>query len=132
MSNPFWQIVVAIVLILHGLGHALGMMAASGVTLSQTHAPHSWLLSKLLGDTATRAIGFVVWLLALIGFVGAGLGLLGLIVPATWWQPLAVGAAIISLFGLALFWNALPFFFPNKVGVIIVDAVVLVWLWGIL
>ena len=128
MSDSIWRIIIAIVLIAHGLGHGLGMLAAAGVKLSPTHSPDSWLFTRLLGDTGARIIGFVIWLLALVGFVGAGLGLLGWLVPVASVPSLALGASVISLASLALFWNALPFFFPNKVGVIVVDVAVLVYL----
>lgn len=128
MSDTTWRIIIAVILIAHGLGHVLGILAALGVKLSPTHSPDSWLFTRLLGDTGARIIGFVIWLLALVGFVGAGLGLLGWLVPAASVPALAIGASVISLAGLALFWNAFPFFFPNKVGVIVVDVAVLVYL----
>lgn len=128
MADTTWRIIIAVILIAHGLGHGLGMLAAIGVKLSPTHSPDSWLFTRLLGDTGARIIGFVIWLLALVGFVGAGLGLLGWLVPAASVPALAIGASVISLAGLALFWNAFPFFFPNKVGVIVVDVAVLVYL----
>jgi hypothetical protein len=121
MSVSTLHIVFAIVLIAHGIGHALGLMAVFGIRLSKTHSPGSWLLTGLLGETVSRIIGFLIWTLALVGFLGAGMGLLGWLVPTDWWQPLAVGAAILSLMGLFLFWNGFPFFFPNKVGVFVVD-----------
>jgi hypothetical protein len=128
MSDTTWRIIIAVILMAHGLGHVLGTLAAVGVKLSPTHSPDSWLFTRLLGDTGARTIGFVIWLLALVGFVGAGLGLLGWLVPAASVPALAIGASVISLAGLALFWNAFPFFFPNKVGVIVVDVAVPVYL----
>lgn len=41
------------------------------------------------------------------------------------WSGYAVLAAWLSLAGLAMFWNAFPFLFPNKVGIICVDLFVL-------
>ena len=39
---------------------------------------------------------------------------------------LAVTGAVASLVGLALFWNAFPVLFPNKIGALAVDVAVLV------
>jgi len=128
MSDSIWYIVVAIILIIHGLGHGLGMLAAAGITLSPTHSPDSWLFTRLLGDTGARVIGFAIWSVALVCFVGAGLGLLGWLVPQEAWPSWAIVASVISLISLALFWNGLPFFFPNKAGVIVVDLAVLLLL----
>lgn len=128
MSDSLWGVIIAVILIAHGLGHGLGMLAAVGVKLSPTHASYSWLFTRLLGDTGARVIGFVIWLLALVGFVGAGLGLLGWVVPPESWPEWAMAASAISLGCLAFFWDGLPFFFPNKIGVIVVDVAVLGYL----
>jgi hypothetical protein len=121
MSASTLRIVVAVVLTAHGIGHALAILPVFGVKLSDKHSPSSWILTGLLGGTLASRFGFLIWISALMGFVGAGLGLLGWLVPTDWWQPLAIGAAITSLLGLFIFWNAFPFFFPNKVGVVAVD-----------
>ena len=41
------------------------------------------------------------------------------------WGRLAVLGGSVSLLALVLFWNAFPFLFPNKVGVMAID------LWAI-
>ncbi|UCF20310.1 MAG: hypothetical protein JSU87_02560 [Gemmatimonadota bacterium] len=120
------RVAVAVVLIAHGLGHALGILPLFGIKLSGTHAFTSWLVTEQLGGAATRGLGLTLWLAALIGFVVAGLGLLDWLVPPDSWQPLAIAAALASLVAIALFWGGLPFFFPNKVGAIAVDLAVLV------
>jgi hypothetical protein len=126
MSTAAIRIITGIVLMGHGIGHAMGILAVLGVKLSETHSPDSWLLTDLFGNSLTNIIGLLTWLLALLGFVGAGLGLAGWLVPHNWWQTLALSAAIISLVGLFFFWNAFPFLFPNKVGVICVDIAALI------
>jgi hypothetical protein len=120
------KIIMAIVLTGHGIGHAMGILAVFGVKLSKTHSARSWLLSNPLGESVTNVIAVLVWALALLAFVGAGLGLAGWLVSHNWWKTLAISASIISLAGLFFSWNSFPFFFPNKVGVICVDAAVLV------
>ncbi len=119
---------IAVVFIAHGLGHALGLLPLVGLRLSRTHATTSWLLTDRLGATATRGVGLTLWLVALIGFVAAGLGLFDWLVPRDFWEPLAIAAASVSLVAIASYWDGLPFFIPNKVGAIAVDLAVLVYL----
>jgi hypothetical protein len=126
MSDSTLRVVFAIVLILHGVGHALALSAVFGVKLSETHSATSWLVTPVLGDALSRVVACLIWLSALVLFVGAGLGLGGWIVPADWWWPLALSASVLSLVGLFIFWNALPFLFPNKLGAIAVNIATLV------
>lgn len=136
MSPAILRIIIAGVLAFHGVGHAMGIIPAlkSRFFESQTGAwaqnwsSHSWLLSPLLGDTASRIISVVLFLVPLIGFVGAALGLMGWLVPHESWRTLAVVSAVISLVALSLFWNAFIYLFPHKVGAIAVNVAVLVGL----
>jgi len=41
-----------------------------------------------------------------------------------WWRPLSVVCAAISLIGLALYWQAFPKLFPNKIGSIGVNVAI--------
>ncbi len=89
----------------------------------------SWLLTKIIGQSATRRIGVVIWIAALLGFTVSALGIFGLLVPVEWWPTLAVISAIVSLIALMLFWDAFPGTL-NKVGAIGVDVAALVALLG--
>ena len=62
----------------------------------------SWAFSKLLGDEATRLLASISCVLAAIGFVAGGIGIL---VRQTWWRPVGVGVAAFSSLGYILFWN---------------------------
>lgn len=128
MSAVTLRVVAASLLIFHGVGHALGVLPAFGVTLGRTHAAGSWLISGPTGTAGVRELGFVLWVVTLLGFVAAGLGLLGWLVPQAWWQGLAITSAILSLLTLALFWSGLPLLFPHKIGAIAVNLAVLVCL----
>lgn len=81
-----------------------------------------------MGDTVSRILCIILYGLALIGFVGTALALLGWGVPHDWWRTLAVASAVISLAALLLFWNALIFLFPHKVGDLAVNVATLVCL----
>jgi len=74
------RILIAVVLIAHGIGHGLGVLPSPRVQLTKTHSARSWLFSRLFGDTGARVVGGAVWLLALVAFVaigGAALSLAG-------------------------------------------------------
>ena len=49
-------------------------------------------------------------------------------IPHAWWRPLATISAVISLLALALFWNALIFLFPHKVGALAINVATLICL----
>lgn len=91
---------VGTLLILHGLAHAgAGMWATLG---------------------APRLFITILWWIAMVGFVTAGAGLLGLPRLETRWRPLAITASIASL--------ALLAFFPHPVLVVgaFIDAAILI------
>ena len=99
MSGGFWRTVVAVVMLAHGIGHVLFLAPCLGIT-QWGQSAHSWLLTKTLGDGATRVIGGLLWLVVIVGFVAAGIGLLG---QFAWWRTLAVASAGVSLLALGLF-----------------------------
>ena len=116
MSTSSLRIIIAIVLIAHGIGHVLGVLAALGNKLTPSHSARSWLLTNMLGETISRVLVFVIFLTATLGFIGAGLGMFNWLVPGSMWQQLAIGASVLSLVGLALFLNVFPTIFPNWIG----------------
>ena len=124
MSPSILRILISVLLVAHGIGHGLGILPLFGVTLTPTHSPNSWLLTPLLGAKISGIVESILFLGALLGFVGSGLALLGWLMPPSQWQPLAIGASIVSLIGLFLFPHALPTMF-NTVSAIIVDIAVL-------
>ena len=136
MSSATLRAVIAAVLLFHGVGHLMGVIPAlrlfeisdSSASWLKGWTSHSWLLSDLLGEAVARLVSIVLFLTALIGMVGAALGLLGWIVPSEYWRALAIVSAVISLITIALYWNAFIFLFPHKVGAIGVNLAVLVCL----
>ncbi len=128
MSVTTLGIIIALVLFLHGIGHAMGLIPILGLGGTETWNAQSWLLTGLIGDTFSRIIGFALFGAALAGFVGAALGLMDWLVPHDWWQTLALVSAVISLVAIVLFWNAFVMLFPNKIGAIAVDVAVLIGL----
>jgi hypothetical protein len=119
-----WRLAIGLVLLLHGVGHALGVLSLAPLDRPGWNM-RSWLLTDALGEGVTRILGVALWSLGGLLFIIAGLALLRIVVPEDWWRTLAVTGAIVSLATIALYWNALPFLFPNKVGAIAVDVAVI-------
>jgi hypothetical protein len=125
MPYPGITGIIALVLLLHGIGHVLGLFPTLGWATRPNWTDRSWLLTGLLGETATRRLNALIWLAATLGFVVAGMGLLGQFISAGAWQTLAVLAAFVSLLGIIFYWQAFPDK-VNKVGAILIDIVLLV------
>jgi hypothetical protein len=113
-----------------GVIPALGLIDVGGSNQSwlENWSSRSWLLTGLLGDTVSRVLCAVLYLAGLVGFLGAALALLGWGVPHDWWRTLAVASSVISLVALLLYWDALIFLFPHKVGALAVNVATLVCL----
>jgi len=90
----------------------------------------SWLLSGFLGDSVSRVLVMILFGVAFIGFIAAGLGLFGWLVPHSAWGTLAIVSAVVSLVALGLFWNSFASLFPNKIGAIAVNIATLLALLG--
>lgn len=129
MSASTIRIITGLVLIVHGIGHVMAFFPAMNWASSDKWHYRSWLLSGILGDTASRILVVVLFGAAGLGFIAAGFGVFGWLVPHDSWQNLALVSAVISLVALFLFWNAFVAFFPNKIGSIVVNVLVL---WGTL
>ena len=136
MSPKAECFLIAGVLSFHGIGHLMGVIAGLGLFKVDASSPtwlkgwnsHSWLLSELLGDTASRVLCIVLFGAAFATAIAAALGLLGWPVPHESWRTLAICSAIISLVAVILFWRGLMLLFPHKVGALSVDITTLVCL----
>jgi len=115
-----WLLVI--VMVMHGIGHIMGFLAAwTKIPVGWRDAP--WLLGG--GYHITSPVGAawgLLWLVVLIGFVGAGLGLIW---SQPWWLALAVASAVVSLVAILPWWTSAPL--GAAVGGVVVDLVIL-WL----
>lgn len=102
-------------------------MAGLGVSSTETWHGRSWLLTGLIGESASRTVGLIIYLACTIGFLLAALGVMGWLVPNDWWRTLALVFAVISLVGLVFYWHSLVALF-NKLGAIGVNLAILVGL----
>ncbi len=101
MSNELVRAILAIIVGAHGIGHVLFLAAVLGLT-DWGQSSSSWLLSS---EVVAKAVGGVIWAVALIGFVAAAIGVFS---ESSWWRTLAVVVSLVSLAGLALFWDNPP------------------------
>jgi hypothetical protein len=119
------KLIIALVLLAHGIGHSMGLLQIFNVAVTNpAWRGESWLLGSSAGSTAVASvIGGIVWTASIVGFAALAAVVMGWL-PDTWWAPLAVGSATVSLIGLLLF----PLAFPtiSSIGAFAVDAVVLV------
>ncbi len=113
------------VLLVHGIGHIQGVMAGLGISSTETWHGRSWLLTNLLGESVSRTLGLIIYLVSTVGFIAAGLGVMGWLVPNDWWRTLALVSAVISLVGLIFYWHSLVALF-NKIGALGVNLAVLI------
>jgi hypothetical protein len=105
MTVRVWQMLIAAILGLHGIGHVLFLLPSWGIAKFEDVSGRSWLLTPLLGEKWARALGGLLWLVVIVGFVAAALGILDILVPPAWWRTLAVASAALALFGMALYWD---------------------------
>jgi hypothetical protein len=126
--NVMLKVVIATVLLAHGIGHSMGLLQIFKVaTVNPYWHGDSWLLTQAAGTTATQVVGGLLWTAAIVGFAALGVAVMGWL-PAAWFVPLAIGSSIVSLLGLLFFPLAFPIF--STIGALGVDlAVLLAVVW---
>jgi hypothetical protein len=91
--------------ILHGLVHLWPFVLSRRLVEfkpAMGWTGESWLLTGVIGDSATRNLASIVYVLAAIGFVVSGVGLF---TRARWWRPLMLASAIFSAAVILTFWD---------------------------
>jgi hypothetical protein len=99
------RIIFGVFIVLHGLVHMLYFGQSTRYFELQpglAWPDGSWTFSTLLGDERTRWLASASCVLAAIGFVAGGVGILA---GQAWWRSLAVGAAAFSAVMYVLLWN---------------------------
>lgn len=98
VGRPWVRGVIAVLLIGHGLIHAMGPAEIWGVAdlPELTGAP-----SVDLDETAAT-VAAVAWLVALVVLVAAGWGILA---RRSWWRPAAIVGVIISQLVIIVWWD---------------------------
>jgi hypothetical protein len=118
MNNAI-RIIVGLVVIAHGIVHPI-LATVPDAEIDAAPVGSFWNKSWLLGETlfVKNAIYTLSGLAALLLLL-AGLSLMGVFVPAEWWQVLWVAGAAASGFLLIFFWH--PWFFLG----LVIDAVMI-------
>lgn len=126
------RIIIGVFIVLHGLVHLLYFGQSRRLFELQpgmVWPDGSWAFSGLLGDEATRTLASISYILAAIGFVAGGIGIL---VMQAWWRPVVLGLAAFSAVIIVLFWDGVLQNLDDKgaIGLLINLAIlvaVLVW-----
>ncbi len=108
-----WRFVFGAFITLHGLVHLLyfGQSRRIFELPGLAWPDGSWPFSKLLGVEATRLLASTLLVLATLGFVAGGAGVL---LGQAWWRPLVVGSAALSGVIFAVFWDGVLQKLPDK------------------
>jgi hypothetical protein len=121
------EIAFGIFVVLHGLVHLLyAGHSARRFQLKPGMAwpDESWALSRAVREGSARARATVALVLATLGFVVGGVGI---IAGQDWGRPLTVGAAAFSALLYLLFWNAKPRNLDGQGAVgVLIDVAILV------
>lgn len=128
MDSNFLRWVTILVLLAHGVGHILGFLA-TWVGTPVGFGDQPWVLSTnvTINSSVGRAFG-LLWLMALLAFLGAVLALQG---HQDWWRTLAIIAAFISLVAILPWWNTVSA--GVRTGAVLADILVIAFLlpaWG--
>jgi hypothetical protein len=84
----------------------------------------SWLFDVLNVGSGAAVLGGLVWLVAGLALIAAGLGWLGVSALSSQWQMLAFVGAALGLVALALY------FHPFYLVAVVIDIVILALVWG--
>lgn len=121
------QFIFGVFIVLHGLVHLLyfGQSARRFELRPGMVWPNgSWAFSQLLGDKATRNLVSISCVLAALGFVAGGAGIL---LSQAWWHPAVMAAAAVSSVSFILFWDGKLRRLDDQGGVgVLIDLAILV------
>ena len=121
------RFIFGVFIMLHGLVHLLyaGQSARRfELKPGMVWPTGSWAFSRLVGDEATRNLASISLVLAAIGFVAGGIGIL---VGQAWWRPVVVGAAAWSAVVYSLCWNGRGQNLDSQGGIgLLIDIAILV------
>ena len=120
-DSPVLKVLLGLLLVVHGLIHLVYFAPANDPKFPMT-AGKSWLVtSRGLRIEVVRRLVAVLAVTATVAFCLLALSYFGLLVPTSWFTPLAVAAASASLLLIAVTWNV-----QFIVGVAI-DVAILYW-----
>jgi hypothetical protein len=89
-------------LALHGIIHEFGFGATWRIGPAGTVSATPSLIPGLAPDGALAHVLGIIWLIALLAFLGAAFGLL---TDGTWWRVATAAAAVVSLALCVAWWS---------------------------
>jgi hypothetical protein len=98
------KIAILVVLLAHAVGHVLFLAPSLRLAEWAGQTGHSWLLTAPLGDGIARGVAAAVWTTTIVLFV---VGVAGLATGQEWWRLATAAGAIVSIVGIALFWDGI-------------------------
>ena len=99
------RFVISLFIVLHGLVHLWYFTLSQRLVEFKPEmgwSGRSWIFTNFLGDSTTRSLASVLYVLATIAFVVSGIGIL---LRAEWWRPVLVGSAVFSAAIILLLWD---------------------------
>jgi len=99
------RFILGVFIVLHGMVHLLYFGQSARyfeLKPGMVWPDGSWAFSKLLGNEAARNLASISLILAAMGLMAGGIGIL---VNQAWWRPVVVGATAFSSIVYVLFWN---------------------------
>ncbi len=121
------QFILGAFLVLHGLVHLLYMgQSARRFELKPglTWPDGSWAFAKLVGNTTTRTLASIACVIAAVGFIAGGAGV---IFSLAWWRPVIAATALFSSTAYILFWDGQLHALPDQGAVaILINLAILV------
>jgi hypothetical protein len=94
-------------IVLHGLVHLWYLVLSLKLVAFKPEmgwTGKSWLLTGIIGESATRTSASLFYILSAIGVV---LGGVGVIIGGNWWRPLMISSLVLSSLTLLIFWDGL-------------------------
>lgn len=102
-----WKLFVGAVLIIHGLIHiGVFLVPTDQGPEESTVISKSWLAAAMgLESDALKPLGALLAIVAISGFVLAGISVFDVVVTYDMWRSLAIASAAISAALIVVFWN---------------------------
>ena len=99
------RILLGVFVVLHGLVHMWYFTLSRGFVEFQSEmgwSGQSWIFTNLVGDSATRWLASVMYVMATLALAVSGIAV---IIRAVWSRPLLAASAILSSIIILLFWD---------------------------
>lgn len=127
MNLPSYAFTIfALALLVHGLGHSMGIIQSWGVAKMVPGSTTGGFLTHLgAGDTEIKTVGLLFGVV-LVGFLAA---LFGFWQGLQWWRPLTMAMSATSIGLFAIWWGTLPT--SSQIGAISFDvaAILAAYFW---